>query len=160
MPLSTIIQNSLGTGVVGTGPAFSAYMSTNQTVVANTPTKLALNTENFDTASCYDTSLYRFTPNVAGYYQINFVTSTAQGSNLNTRWFSYLYKNGTLVQQLPSYNGTSGDYQSMSLNTVISMNGTTDYLEIYGHPTAQSLIFVAGSPQQITTFSGSLVRAA
>ena len=53
-------------------PAFSAYQSTGQTLSSSTWTKIQLQTEEFDTASCYDNATnYRFTPNVAGYYQVN-----------------------------------------------------------------------------------------
>ena len=42
-------------------PAFRAYVGSNQTVSDATDTKIALNTEVFDTDSAYDTSNYRFT---------------------------------------------------------------------------------------------------
>ena len=53
------------------GPAFKAYQSSAQTLANTTFTKISFDTEVFDTASCYDNSTnYRFTPNVAGYYYI------------------------------------------------------------------------------------------
>lgn len=48
-------------------PAFSAHGSALQSVSDQTFTKVAFNTKEFDTDSRYNTSTYRFTPNVAGY---------------------------------------------------------------------------------------------
>jgi predicted aconitase with swiveling domain len=67
--------------VSGNMPAFSAYLSSSQTVTSGTWTKVAANTKEFDTASCYDNSTnYRFTPNVAGYYQVNGGISSASSA--------------------------------------------------------------------------------
>ena len=56
-----------GAGGVNT-PAFQAYLNSDQNVSSGTQTKVACANVRFDTASCYDTSNYRFTPNVAGKY--------------------------------------------------------------------------------------------
>jgi hypothetical protein len=53
------------------GPAFSAYSSGVVSLPASTFTKIPIDTEEFDTANCFNTSTYRFTPTVAGYYQVN-----------------------------------------------------------------------------------------
>jgi hypothetical protein len=63
----SVVQADLASGVAGTGPAFSAYMGSNQSVTQATATKCTFNTEAFDTNSNYDTGTYRFTPTVAGY---------------------------------------------------------------------------------------------
>ena len=72
-------------------PAFSAYGTAYQSLANNTYTKIQYNTKDFDTNSNYDnTTNYRFTPTVAGYYQvtasINSASSALSGVNL------YLYK--------------------------------------------------------------------
>ena len=77
--------------VITDAPAFSAYIGSAQTVSPSTTTKLQFNSERFDTASAYDsTTNYRFTPLVAGYYQVNigFI-----GTN-TTDTLVILYKNG------------------------------------------------------------------
>ena len=62
--VSTVIQNG--------GPTFSAYLSSGQTISNATHTKIQYNTEEWDTNNNYDNATnYRFTPTVAGYYQIN-----------------------------------------------------------------------------------------
>ena len=140
--------------VSGNMPAFSAYMSGNQSVTSSTTTKLTFNTEIFDTNSNYDpTTNYRFTPTVAGYYQINaIVTANATGGTILQL---NLYKNGVLY--LLSDNRPTFGVLSANINDVVSMNGTTDYVEIYGYITGTSPAFFGNTTY--SRFSGSLVRA-
>ena len=52
-------------------PAFHVYLSANQTLTNNTFTKVAFNTELYDTDNFYDNSTnYRFTPTTAGKYMV------------------------------------------------------------------------------------------
>lgn len=109
------------------GPAFSAYNSTTTTSSAGAWTKVAFQSEEFDTANCFDNvTNYRFTPNVAGYYQVN----SAIQNNSTTTVSLGIYKNGSLFKQ-GNYNANGGVYNLATVNALIYMNGTTDYLEIY-----------------------------
>ena len=56
-----------GAGGVNT-PAFLAYNGSARNPSDATTTDLQIDTEVFDTASCFNTSTYTFTPNVAGKY--------------------------------------------------------------------------------------------
>ena len=51
-------------------PFFMARMSGNQTLTDNAEVLIEFNSEDYDTSTCYNTSTYRFTPDVAGYYYI------------------------------------------------------------------------------------------
>ena len=82
------------------GPAFSAVPSGSQSITGNVNTKFNYATEQWDTASCYDTSNSRFTPNVAGYYQI---TGKIRSTGLCNQAVS-IYKNGSIL-----YTGIGGD---------------------------------------------------
>ena len=127
LPDASITQADLAVGVVGNGPAFSAYNSSAQTLSGSTWTKLQFQTEEFDTANCYDnTTNYRFTPNVAGYFLAGggFGPGTSQCSVIVA-----IYKNGSrvkIISQSPATNPASFG------NAIISLNGTTDYIELYG----------------------------
>ena len=72
------LPDATGTVMVsGNMPAFSAYGNADQVIANTTYTKVQYNVKSspgFDTNSCYDTSNYRFTPTVAGYYLINAYT--------------------------------------------------------------------------------------
>jgi hypothetical protein len=161
MAISTINAASTGsTGTVmvsGNMPAFSATITANQTLTASTITKLTFNNETFDTNSNYDpTTNYRFTPTVAGYYQINAAILFSDAALNNTTISAYLYKNGVSYAILRGLS-SAGNYVSLTLSYIVSMNGTTDYLEIYAQSSANNGIAYAG---QNSVFSGTLVRAA
>jgi hypothetical protein len=137
------VPSVTGTAMVsGNMPAFSAYRSTSQqSVTSSTWTKVQLQAEVFDTANAYDsTTNYRFTPQVAGYYQITgslYFTSTA-----TTRAISALYKNGSeyiIGNYLPSFNNTQG---VALVNALIYLNGSTDYVELWGFIQGTSPTFV------------------
>jgi hypothetical protein len=143
----------LSTNVSGNGPAFSAYQSTLQTIPSNTPTKLQFQTKEFDTNNNYDnTTNYRFTPTVAGYYQINACCNVAASpSAVQCR----IYKNGSLYKAGGNSSGATL-YQN-SVSSLVYCNGTTDYIEIY-------VIFTVGQNTEnasgSTWFNGAMVRAA
>lgn len=148
-----IPQTYLASGVAGTGPAFSAWLSGSQTLASATLTKLQLNTEEFDTASCYDnTTNYRFTPNVAGYYQVN---GRIQCTSPATQVYLAVYKNGSLFKDLANNPGSS---VAANGGCLIYLNGSTDYIELYGYfGTGQA---VQNANAAITYFQASLARAA
>jgi hypothetical protein len=157
---AVVTQAMLGTNVAGNGPAFSAYLSADQTITSSTFTKVQLNAELFDTNSNFDTATnYRFTPTVAGYYQINFIMS-AFDSTSPTRCLSVLYKNGSAYTYGSDYSATAGIGTSVG-SAVVYMNGSTDYLELYAFITATTaVISTVGSSSVYTNMSGALVRAA
>jgi hypothetical protein len=153
---AVVAQAMLATNVAGNGPAFSAYPSANATISATTYTKVILNTEDFDTASAFDsTTNYRFQPLVAGYYQINFVATMPQIASSNTNSFVALYKNGSYYKA-GGYQNTTGQQANCSWSGLVYLNGSTDYLEMYVYTTAASVTLVAS----YTNCSGFLARAA
>jgi hypothetical protein len=153
-----VAQSNVGTGVAGTGPAFSANTVTAQTITTNTFTKIAYNVEVFDTANCYDNATnYRFTPNVAGYYQINGNASLGGGTVGYVQ--CAIYKNGSPVcsgSAVPNNNNVGG---MVTASSVIYLNGSTDYVEFYLWQNQGSSVNLQTSAG-FNTFSGSLVRAA
>jgi hypothetical protein len=142
------------------GPAFSAYASAAQTVTSNTATKVNIDTEDFDTNSCFDTSNKRFLPNVAGYYQINGIIRF-NASTSATQLVTYLYKNGSIYAGYFLWNGTLGaaNFQATA-NDIIYLNGTTDYVELWGSVTGTGTCSFPQTANFTSRFSGCLVRAA
>jgi len=133
---------------VTTGPAFSAYRSSNQTVTSGVWTKIALDAEEFDTDGAYDSvTNYRFTPLTAGKYFINmgFV-----GGGTNN--FGAFYKNGVEVKT--ATHNASGFFDSGS--ALVSMNGTTDYIEFFALITTGTT-FTGG--QTILFADGAYIRS-
>jgi hypothetical protein len=112
------------------GPSFRAYLGSNQTLSAATWTKLAFNTEDWDTDSNYDTSTYRFTPTTAGKYSVDLSCFMYDGPEYRLA----LWKNGAEAAFLDIKDNSSVSDMNPNLqgSTSISMNGSTDYIEAYG----------------------------
>jgi hypothetical protein len=132
------VPSVTGTAMVsGNMPTFNAYRTgANQSISNNTVTVVACNAEYFDTNSNYNTSDYKFTPTVEGYYQVNFVV----GCNGTTVTYcdSRILKNGSLFKTYGLINGSLSGGAFLTGSDVIYMNGTTDYLQIAGYITASS----------------------
>lgn len=142
---STFYQNS--------GAAFGYYASTGTSISAGTYTKILFQTQEFDTASSVSSS--RFTPTVAGYYQINAMVGLS-GSTNAAYGTANIYKNGSILKQGTNYASTSSSAAAV-VNSIVYLNGSTDYVEIY-----------AICPGSITTstgqanswWNGALIRSA
>jgi hypothetical protein len=152
LPTTSGTVITTGSTFAGTGPAFSAYLSGNQTLTTQTFQKITCQTEEFDTASCYDNSTnYRFTPNVAGYYQ---VTATIYFNN-DTRGIVAIYKNGSLFKY--GNDITTTGLRPSNMSCLVYLNGSTDYIELYGFTQGTTII---GGQNYQTYFQAVLVRSA
>jgi hypothetical protein len=144
------------------GPAFSAYpnSSVTQTITTGiTQQKVLFQLEEYDTNNNFASS--RFTPTVAGYYQLNATVRLDGGAGTGENMI-VIWKNG--AEHKRGWNSSGVQFASslfsMSVSTVVYANGTTDYFEVYvQHGNAGSLtVTVAG--QNITYFNGCMVRGA
>jgi hypothetical protein len=137
------------------GPAFSATRTTNQSFSGSTWTKIQFNSENWDTASCYDpTTNFRFTPNVAGYYLITLscdmlFTGTASVAGIG------INRNGAYYSYSPVFYGTMNPGLGFNGSWVVNFNGSTDYVEamIYSNGASPLVNGTAGN-----LFTGTLMR--
>jgi hypothetical protein len=153
------VPSVTGTAMVsGNMPAFSAYANANQTLSNSTAVKIQLNAEFFDTANAFDsTTNYRFQPTVAGYYQINF--SIVYAASASGCAFAIVKKitSDLCSVQVPNNlaNGTSavGSY-------LVYMNGSTDYLELFGLQTSGGNLATNSTTGTQTYLNGTLARAA
>jgi hypothetical protein len=132
----TIANSGTATGFGGANtPAFMGYLSSDQSVTDNTLTKVTINAEEYDTAGNYDhSSNYRFTPTTAGkyfFYATCCMRSTTNSTLKNGRLI--FYKNGSAL-----YGGVSelttnyGVAQQVTLTASFEMNGSSDYVELFG----------------------------
>ena len=149
------LPTTTGTVMVN-GPTFSAEMSTTQTITTSTFTKVNFNTETWDTNSNYDTSTYRFTPTVAGYYQVS-CSIDAGASTTTTRVLPGIYKNGSGYKFGGNLGTASGNSFSSVCSSIVYMNGSTDYIECYGYIIATTAII---SPSGGSWFDACLIRSA
>ena len=141
------------TGTMATiGPAFSAYASSNQSISSATQTKITFDTEVFDTNSNFASN--RFTPTVAGYYQVTSGFSSVPSGAI-TRIILSIYKNGSSIYTVSDLVVTGYRFSGTGL---VYCNGSTDYIEMYALIVGTSPALEAGSTN--TFFNGSMVRAA
>lgn len=140
------------------GPAFSAYNSSSTTLTAGTYTKVAFQTKVFDTNTNFDnTTNYRFTPTIAGYYQINAGVSTNNPAGAVT---ASIYKTGSIYAKgsinVPQAATTLA---ASFVSSVVYLNGSTDYVEIYALQTNGSSQTTNANSYD-TYFNGCLIRSA
>jgi hypothetical protein len=163
-----ITQAEIATGVAGTGPAFSAWCSTNQTISNATFTVIAADTEEFDTAGCYNNTgstvtlnglsvpAYAFCPNVAGYYQVNMefeFVSTASNVLSSIKKNGSEWKRGTL--------SGSASTQTGLVSALIYLNGTGDYLTSnVSQSSGSTQTLQSGDVQKCNYFQAAMVRSA
>jgi hypothetical protein len=152
LPTTSGTVITTGSTFAGTGPAFFAYNSGTQSISGSTHTKLVLNSEYWDTNNNFDsTTNYRFTPTVAGYYQLNSGIYAATSSNI----FTQIYKNGSTFVRLSNFSALSGMLLGSCL---VYANGSTDYFELYFYSSAGNTAGAGGA--DLFWFNGFLARAA
>lgn len=146
------------------GPCFSAYLPTsNQSVSSGVATKVALSSKEFDITSAFDeVTNYRFLPLVAGYYKVD--GSIEMAGNLGITAFSMIYKNGSIFK-IGNVLAITAITADASINTItclvsalIYLNGSTDYLELFGSYIGTTPAFVFGSVS--TYFQAYLAKTA
>ena len=122
-------------GIGGTNtPAFAATQA-NTGFSAGGDSKIAYATEIFDTDNCYDNSTnYRFTPTTAGKYFV-YANIAFNSDSDYARHQIKIYKNGSHIAR--SQLRLTGNYfknadTNSVINYAVDMNGSSDYLEIYG----------------------------
>jgi len=152
---ASVTQTNIGTNVAGNGPAFSAYPSTTQSVNNATSTKVLYGTEEFDTNNNFASS--RFTPTVAGYYQINAAIYFAGTGMTNIQL--YIYKNGSQIFTNLAAGGISVTDFGIQHASLVYLNGSTDYVEAYCYQASGSSQTLASGSAN-TYFQAVMVRTA
>ena len=151
---SPTITGATITSASNAAPAFSAYQSTGQTAIAiATFTKIVFQTKEFDTNNNFDnTTNYRFTPTVAGYYQVN------GGVYMAGFLLASIYKNGTEYKRGSQAAGSTS-LASGYVSSIVYLNGSTDYIEIWCYQTSAGSQIPAANIYQ-TYFNAAMIRSA
>ena len=147
-------------------PAFRVYNNAQQNVTSNVETKAILNTKTgdnfYDTNNWFDIVNYRYIPQVAGYYFFSgMLRLSAGGVTAMTTQSASLFKNNSRVIANFSRQAT-GSPVHVSVSDTIYLNGSTDYVELWGIVAVSS----GGTPQfsfadnsACSILSGFLLRA-
>jgi len=126
-------------------PCFSAFQSVGQSLSAGVPTKMSCQTEEFDTANAFSAGTVvtngdatnRFTPLIAGYYQV----SAAFAVGVNATLILEVRKNGSPFKSGATFTGCTAAANSC----LVFMNGSTDFLEAYAFSSSATTISVGAS---------------
>ena len=139
---------------------------TPQTVANVTQSKIQFKYELADLDGLFDNSTnYRYTPQVAGWYWVNLNISINNGGGHSHLMTAYLYKNGSQYATFEGGGGGGahpdykryGDNNSINMSSIIQLNGSSDYVEGYVYQTnAQSAS--RNLDNLSTTMMGYLVR--
>ena len=148
--------------LITTAPCFGVALSSDQAISSGVFTKVAFDTVKFDTDSYWDSTNYRYTPQVAGYYQFNATIRNRADGTLSNAIGSF-FKNGIEYNRLCGSqiaSATIGSIYGSAGSMVVYLNGTTDYIEVYGLNSSSTNNRIGGDAGLVVTvFSGSLVRA-
>ena len=113
----------------GYGLFMAKKTTTTQTLSHNTHTIIQYDSEDIDTQGWYDTSTYKYTPQVAGWYQIyashysyNYAT---QGVEVSTN----IMKNGSSVAYGFIGHDNYGGGAQVQVSAIIQLNGSSDYVQ-------------------------------
>lgn len=135
---------------------FSAFRGgASQALSANTETAILFQNKDFDPFSWYDPTTGRFTPKVAGYYDVSaslIYQTLAAGNEVECR----LRKNG-VTQRRTQFTTAGSQWQSAPLSAILYANGSTDYFDIAGWSSAGSAM--SGANNSDAFFSAELVAA-
>ena len=145
-------------------PAFKAFLSADQDgLTSNSDTKVQFDAIEYDVGGYYDnTTNYRYTPLVAGYYHIVFSCSCGAAVDIDDFIINIMKNDVTHTQGRLHLTGlTNEDLFASTIHSseIIHMNGTTDYLHCQarvGSEDATSPEFRSGKDR--TYFSGLLLQ--
>lgn len=120
---------SLGGGA-GVGGSYTSIVNAGvtQPIAQGSKVTSVLQSVSSDPSGWWDNTNKKFTPTKAGNY---FVAATLQSASASASLQVSIYKNGV--------SAIAGEYQAPGSNVVstvsgiVAMNGTTDYLEVYGY---------------------------
>jgi hypothetical protein len=152
----SVSQAMIANGVAGKGPTIRVCRTGSaQSLTVNTATKVLFDTVVFDTNSNFSVANSRFTPTVAGYYQVS-VSIQFLGS-VTTAFDLSFYKNGSRDTACLYLTGSYGNPISVG-SAIIYCNGSSDFIEVYAAVGTAGISINHAATN--TVFSASLVRAA
>lgn len=157
---TNIITGGSGATLVGNGPAFSVVKNATQAIGSGASTKVTFQTREFDTNFMFDiTTNSRFQPTIGGYYQFTGRVNIGSGSAM-TDVVSMIYKNGSpyKIGNRPTSSGMNIPTNGVTVDALVFLNGSTDYVELWVNCTASSPVIGSGPVE--TYLQGFLARSA
>jgi len=145
LPDATITQSELVSGIAGNGPVFASGSTGLTSISATTWTAYTNFSESqFDTINGFNRTTGRYQPNVAGYYWVQGIVDCGYSGVTSTAIYASIFKNGNNYRGGTAGQYASGAYPAILCTSVVYLNGTTDYIQVYCY-TLQSISNTSGS---------------
>ena len=129
---------------------FQVYSNSNQSIGSNATTLVQLDQKVFDPDNYFNTTNYRYIPQIAGYYVIEGQIMWEADAGDNCYLSAYIYKNGshshsTGASPYISGNGTvkpmgiaglimgTSNEQYVRTSSLVYFNGSSDYVDLRGY---------------------------
>jgi|6_EtaG_2_1085325.scaffolds.fasta_scaffold31099_4 hypothetical protein len=128
-------------GGLSNTPYFFVKLSADQSISGDTATKVALDSEIWDSAG--DFASNRFTATTAGkyYIEVGIGTGTGGASSLieSTAW---IYKNGAAyAKAYMNYYNNPAQLDFNTVSSIVDFDGSSDYVEAYGSVNGGTEVF-------------------
>ena len=148
------------TGIPIIPPLFRVIRSDYQVLANNTDTVISFDNDSsgssFDTNNFYNTSTYRFTPTIAGYYQLTAQLEFSLNSG-NNLFGVMIFKNGAEALRVRLWNDGSNSNVNINVTGIVAFNGSSDYAQAYGwQNSGGNISIIQGSGR--TFFEGHYIR--
>jgi hypothetical protein len=87
----------------------------------------------FDNTSAWNSANEKWTPQTAGYYHVNCQVTSGSGTIRSVG--AAIYKNGSEYHKSNFWAGAEadGDDLETSFSTIMYLNGSSDYIQLYGY---------------------------
>ena len=131
---NALVINSAGVVTQPAKPMFRVKQSADQAIANATPTIVQFDTKSgndnaFDIGGYFNTSNYRYIPQVAGYY---FFATTVTIRAANPDYvIVFIRKNGvTMYRNLGMESNAANAHVPAHVSGIIHMNGSSDYMDV------------------------------
>ena len=160
------ITNSAGSGniTIGSGvtllsnvPAFQVVPTAEQSISANSYTKLTFGTENWDIGSCFDLTNSKFVVPTGKAGKYDFYGRYLIRSNDDKEYYISFYKNGAIVTNTEAKEVTGGGAGAAGAQTVATLDlSVGDEIECYVYHSSNG---AKNTYVNYTVFSGYRIGA-
>tara|TARA_Y100001963_G_C6630044_1_gene375871 strand:- start:210 stop:836 length:627 start_codon:yes stop_codon:yes gene_type:complete len=142
-----------------TGPSFTVRRTgSHQNISTSTTTVVEFNSEDQDSNSAWDTSTYRFTPQVAGWYNIS--SQICYNTAVENHWMLiYIHKNGSIECWAQLHTDNRAVDHLLQINKMVNLNGSSDYIDIRTWQDSGSTRGLQYRSGEVSWAQGFLVRA-
>lgn len=114
-------------------PCVKVELSAVQVLSPNTWEKVEYDVVNEDNMGWWSAGSYRYIPRLSGQYLVIHSVYLSGAFTANIDVYAAIYRNGGSIAQTFGYINQASAVRNLKLSAIISMNGSTDYLEGWAH---------------------------